>query len=126
MPENFNNRLRQIVLLVIIILLAILLLKQLYIFLPGFLGAITLYILLRDSYNSLTIKRRWNKTLTALLFIITSLVVIALPLYFTIDLLREKVSGILSDPVELLKDAKLLSKLAELLIIPGIMAADFL
>lgn len=110
MPENFNNRLRQIVLLVIIIMLAILLLKQLYIFLPGFLGALTLFILLRDVYNNLTIKKRWNKTLTALLFIITSIVVIALPLYFTIDLLREKVSGILSDPVELLKDAKIVGQ----------------
>ena len=110
MPDNFNNRLRQIVLLVIIILLAILLLKQLYIFLPGFLGALTLFILLRDVYNNLTIKKRWNKTLTALLFIITSIVVIALPLYFTIDLLREKVSGILSDPVELLKDAKIVGQ----------------
>lgn len=110
MPENFNNRLRQIVLLVIIILLAILLLKQLYIFLPGFLGAITLYILLRETYYNLTIKKKWNRTLTALLFIITSLVVIALPLYFTIDLLREKVSAILSDPVELLKDAKIVGQ----------------
>ena len=82
----------------------------LYIFLPGFLGAVTLYILLRETYNNLTIKKKWNKTLTALLFIITSLVVIALPLYFAIDLLRVKVSAILSDPVELLKDAKIVGQ----------------
>ena len=110
MSDNFNNRLRQIVLLVIIILLAILLLKQLYIFLPGFLGALTLYILMRDIYFNLTIKRKWNKTITALLFIITSLVVIALPLYFSFQLLSEKVSAVLRDPLELMKDAKIVGQ----------------
>ena len=61
MASTFNNRLRQVVLLLIIVLLAFLLLKQLYVFLPGFLGAITLYILFRESYYRLTIKKKWNK-----------------------------------------------------------------
>ena len=107
MPTTFNNRLRQIILLVLIILLAVLLLKQLYIFLPGFLGAVTLYILLRETYFNLTIKKNWNKTGTALLFILLSLVIIALPLYFAFQLISVKVADILSNPVELLKGAKL-------------------
>ena len=109
MPDNFNNRLRQIILLLTIFLLAILLLGQLYIFLPGFLGAITFYILLREWYFNLTIKRKWNRTITALLFIIVSLVVIALPVYFSFRLLSEKLSAVLSDPVELMKDARIVS-----------------
>ena len=107
MPTTFNNRLRQIILLVLIILLAVLLLKQLYIFLPGFLGAITLYILLRETYFNLTIKKSWNKTATALLFILLSLLIIALPLYFSFHLISAKVVEILSDPLELIKDAKI-------------------
>ena len=107
MPTTFNNRLRQIILLVVIILLAMLLLKQFYIFLPGFLGAITLYILLRESYFNLTIKKKWNKTGTALLFILLSLFVIGLPLYFSFHLISTKVAEILSDPLELIKDAKI-------------------
>ena len=107
MPTTFNNRLRQIILLVLIILLAVLLLKQLYIFLPGFLGAVTLYILLRETYFNLTIKKNWNKTGTALLFILLSLVIIALPLYFAFRLISVKVTDILSNPIELLKGAKL-------------------
>ena len=107
MPTTFNNRLRQIVLLVLIILLAVLLMKQLYIFLPGFLGAITLYILLRETYFRLTIKKNWSKTGTALLFILLSMVVIALPIYFSFRLISEKAAVILSNPVELLKDAKI-------------------
>ncbi|MGC4100684.1 AI-2E family transporter [Ferruginibacter sp.] len=110
MPSTFNNRLRQIILLLIIILLAILLLNQLYVFLPGFLGAITLYILLRESYYRLTIIKRWNKTATSLLFIIASLVVIALPVYFSINLLTDKVAGILSNPMELMMDAKIVGQ----------------
>jgi predicted PurR-regulated permease PerM len=110
MPTTFNNRLRQVILLLIIILLAVLLLKQLYIFLPGFLGAITLYILFRESYYSLTIKKKWNKTLTAFLFITVSIIAIAIPLYFSIMLLTNKVSGVLSNPMEIVTDAKIVGQ----------------
>ncbi len=110
MPSAFNNRLRQIILLLVIILLAFLLLHQLYIFLPGFLGAITLYILSRDTYYFLTIKKRWKKTLTAVLFIILSLVVIALPVYFSIRLISSELSGVLNNPTELVADAKLVGQ----------------
>ncbi len=110
MPLTFNNRLRQIILLLLIILLAILLLKQLYVFLPGFLGAITLYFLFRESYYNLTIKKRWNKTATALLFIISSLIIIALPIYFSINIITNKVSVVLSNPVELMMDAKIVGQ----------------
>jgi predicted PurR-regulated permease PerM len=110
MPSTFNNRLRQIILLVIIILLAFLLLNQLYVFLPGFLGAITLYILLRNSYNNLTIKKQWNKTYTAILFIIASLVIIAVPVYLSITLISKEVSGILNNPTVLIADAKIVGQ----------------
>ena len=110
MQDNFNHRLRQILLLAIIIALAILLMAELGVFLPGFLGAITLYILLRETYFGLTIKKKWNKTFTALLFIFTSLIIIALPVYFSIQVLSSKLAGILSDPVELMKDAKIVGQ----------------
>lgn len=110
MPATFNNRLRQIVLLLIIILLAVLLLQQLYIFLPGFLGAITLYILFRETYYGLTIKKKWNKTLTALLIIFASIIAIAIPLYFSIMLLTDKVSALVSNPMEIIMDAKIVGQ----------------
>ena len=104
MPDIFNNRLRQIVLLLIIIVLAFLLLSQLFIFLPGFLGAITLYILLRETYFYLTIKKQWKKTATALLFILASLIVIALPVYFSIQLISSELSVVLNNQAELMAD----------------------
>ncbi len=110
MPDIFNNRLRQIVLLLIIIVLAFLLLYQLFIFLPGFLGAVTLYILLRETYFYLTIKKQWKKNATALFFIFCSLLVIALPVYFSIQLISSKLSVVLNNPAELIADAKIVGQ----------------
>lgn len=110
MPVTFNNRLRQILLLLLIILLAVLLMNQLFVFLPGFLGAITLYILLRETYFYLTIKKQWNKTGIALLFILISLIVIALPVYFSILLISKKISVALASQGELIADAKIVGQ----------------
>lgn len=110
MPDIFNNRLRQLTLLLLILLLALLLLKQLFIFLPGFLGAITLYILLRGIYFYLTIKKRWGKSLTALLFITCSLVVIALPIFYSVQLLSAKLADLLNNQAELIADARIVGE----------------
>ena len=110
MPDIFNNRLRQLILLLLIMLLALLLINQLFIFLPGFLGAITLYILLREPYFYFTIKKRWNKTLTSLLFIIASLVVIALPVYFSFRLLSTELKSLLSNQAQIIANAKLIGE----------------
>jgi predicted PurR-regulated permease PerM len=106
MPQTFNNRLRQLILLLIIAVLAFLLMKQLAIFLPGFLGAVTLYILLRNSYFSLTIKKKWSKTWLAVLFIISTITLIAIPIYFSIELVSTKVSAMLKNPEEQIAKAK--------------------
>ncbi len=42
-----NERLKQIIFLLILAFLAIILFKELYAFLPGFLGAVTFYVLSR-------------------------------------------------------------------------------
>lgn len=49
-----NNSINQVMLIIIIILISILVFKNLIYYLPGFLGAITLYILFRGSYLKLT------------------------------------------------------------------------
>ncbi len=83
MPDvTFNNRLRQVLLIGLIHFLTIVFINQLYIFLSGILGGITLYIITRKLYLRLTLK--WSRRLTALLFIIGSLIIIAIPVYFTV------------------------------------------
>jgi len=113
MPNTFNNRLRQVILLATIIVLALLLLKELYVFLPGFLGSITLYILLRKTYFTLTIQKRWNKILLAYLFIFASMILIAIPIYFSIQLISNKISYILNNPADLLDKAAVVGKKIE-------------
>lgn len=110
MPNTFNDRLRQVILLAIIILLALLLLKELYVFLPAFLGAITLYILLRKIYFRLTIQKRWNKILLAYLFIFASMILIAIPIYFSIQLISAKISYLLNNPADILAKANIVGK----------------
>jgi predicted PurR-regulated permease PerM len=109
MPATFNNRLRQLALLLIIALLAVLLLKQLYIFLPGFLGAITLYILTRKWFQQLTQKKKWNKGLTAILFIIGCLIIVAVPVYLTIIMVTPKISSLLNNQQEVIQGLQIFS-----------------
>ena len=69
MADGYNDKIRQVLLLTVIIALAFLLFKELYAFFPGFLGAITWYILCRNFYYFLTEKKGWNRAATATLFL---------------------------------------------------------
>jgi len=106
---SFNNRLRQIILLAIILLLGILLIKHFYVFLPGVLGAITLYILSREFYCKLIDKKRWRPGWTALLYIIFYIIIIGLPVYFAIVLVSPKLTALLNNPVEIILALKTFS-----------------
>ena len=103
---SFNNRLRQITLLSVIIIVGILLLKHLYIFFPGILGAITLYILSREPYSNLTDKKKWSKGWTALLYIIVYSILICLPIYLAIVLIMPKLVSLFNNPVEIMVAVK--------------------
>ena len=113
MPATYNSRLRQLALLLIIAFLAVLLLKQLYIFLPGFLGAITLYILTRKWFQQLTNHKKWNKGLTATLFIAGCLVIIAIPVYLTVIMVTPKISSLLNNQQEVIKGLQIFSDKVE-------------
>lgn len=113
MLNSFNNYLRQIILLGLIIMLGIMLVTQLYIFLPGLLGGVTLYILTRKWYNVLTIKKKWGKGLTAMMFIIVSLVVIAIPVYFSVLLISPKINSLINNQQEVVKGIEIFSNKIE-------------
>lgn len=113
MPNTFNNYLRQVILLGLIIIMGVMLVTQLYIFLPGLLGGVTLYILTRKWYYRLTIKKKWGKGLTALMFIIASLVVIAIPVYFSVLLISPKINSLISNQQEVVKGIEVFSKKIE-------------
>jgi len=91
---GFNERLRQIILLLLILAIAVMLINQMAVFIPGLLGGITLYILSRTLYFQLIFKRKWKKGWTALLFIFSYLLIIALPVYLSISLASPKIRSL--------------------------------
>jgi len=113
MASSFNNQLRQLLLLGIIIMLAIMLVTELYIFLPGLLGGVTLYILTRKLFQRLTIIKKWPKGLTAVLFILGSLTIIAIPVYFSILLISPKINSLMNNQQEVVKGIEILSQKIE-------------
>lgn len=96
-----QNRVRQVLFLVLIVLLGLLLAHQLRIFLPAFLGALTLYVLLRKPMLYLVHIRKWRRPLAATLLMLASLFVILLPVASLASMLSDKVSYVLDHSNEL-------------------------
>jgi len=91
-------------------MIAFLIVKELYGLLPGFLGAITFYIIGRNGYFKLVEQKKWKKGWTALMFILGFLVLIGLPLYYAIKLVSPQVGAIFSHSDELMAGIKALSE----------------
>lgn len=106
---QFNNRIRQIVLLLVIAFLAFLIIRELYVFLPGLMGALTFYILGRERFFTLTEEKGWKPGLTALLIILIFSVIIAGPLYYAVILVSPKVSRLFLHTDELMTGVEALS-----------------
>jgi predicted PurR-regulated permease PerM len=110
MELTFNDRIRQLLLLLLIILLGYLLVEELYIFLPGLLGGITLYILTRGLFFTFVYKFRWGKSMTALLFILICLVIISIPIYVSVVLISPKINDIINNQEKILEGLVIVSK----------------
>lgn len=109
MTTDFNNKVRQVLLLILVLSLILLLIFELHQFFPGFLGAITLYILGRDKYNKLVTKNHWKPGLTALLFMVIFLVCIGIPIYLAIDILSSRVTALLNNQQQVMASLKSIS-----------------
>ncbi|HET9056272.1 MAG TPA: AI-2E family transporter [Chitinophagaceae bacterium] len=106
---SFNNRIRQVLLIVILAFLGYLLSRELYVFLPGFLGAVTLYILSREWNLYLTEKKGWNKKLAATVLLLGFLVIIGIPIYITVSLITPKINSLFHNSQEVIQGVKSVS-----------------
>jgi predicted PurR-regulated permease PerM len=104
---HFNDRVKQVLLLSLLILLVFLSISKLGSFLPGLLGALTLYILSRGDYFQLVYNRKWKKGRAAGLFIIYYLLLLGVPIFLAVLLISPKINAFLSDPSGMINDAKL-------------------
>jgi len=103
---SFNNQIKQLMILILLLLLIFISLKELYVFLPGLLGALTLYILSRGSYFQLVYHRKWRKGWTAGMFMLGFMVLLGLLIYFTVILLEKQVEPFFNNPASSLSEAK--------------------
>lgn len=105
-----NTPINQIMLILVILLICILVFKNLLYYLPGFLGAVTLYILFRNSYISLTERRKWNKPLTSIMYVCISVVFIVLPIWAIVDYLTPQLSNFLMNTDHIVHQFNLLKE----------------
>ncbi|HWR32998.1 MAG TPA: AI-2E family transporter [Chitinophagaceae bacterium] len=103
---GFNSRIKQVIILLLLALMMYLVIKKLYVFFPGLLGAITLYILSRGSYFQLIYNLKWRKGWTAGMYLIGYLILFTLLVYITVTLVTSRIRPFLSDPETLLAKAQ--------------------
>jgi predicted PurR-regulated permease PerM len=92
------SKIYQFILIGVILLLAWILYKELNFLFPSLLGAIALYILLKDPMVWLTKQRYMKDWMASLLLILATLIIIVVPLWFIIKLLIIKVEPLLESP----------------------------
>lgn len=92
-----NSILIQIGFLIVIGFVFYLLASNLIFFLPGFLGALCLFVLLLSPYRWMTQKKGWNKNVAIIFLMLGSSLLVLAPLYLLIQTLTQKVLVVLQD-----------------------------
>lgn len=97
LPQVPNRVIAQILLVSVLLLLVIFSVWGLAYFIPGFLGAITLYVLFRNKYELLTKKHHWKPWITSLFFILASILLIVIPVWLLADYIFGQLQDILTN-----------------------------
>jgi predicted PurR-regulated permease PerM len=94
MQDQFihQSKIRQIFFLTVLILLGVLLMHELYDFLPALLGAVTLYVVLRKWMFQLIYKKKWKRGAAAAMLMVSSFIVILIPIWVLVKMLTNKVT----------------------------------
>lgn len=102
MIRNENNSSRyKYILIGLMILLALIIFTELRIYIGGFLAAITLYAILRNQMHVLAEKRKWKRSLAAMVIVLEALVFFLVPITGIGFLVADTISGINIDPAEI-------------------------
>lgn len=96
------NKVRQLTFYFLLIFLAIFLFIELAQFLPALLGALTFYMILRNSMDTLVRKLKWNKPLAAGLLMLLSFLVVLVPIGLLLTMLTSKISHALQNSAEVM------------------------
>ncbi len=92
------NLIRQLLLLAVIILMGILLFREMHFMLNALLGAITLYVLLRSPMLYLVDQKKWKNWIAATVLIITSIVLLIIPVAWISKIAFTRLQPVIQDP----------------------------
>jgi predicted PurR-regulated permease PerM len=104
--KPFNEYFRQVFFFLILLALGSVIFLQVRFLVPGFLGAVTLYVLNRKLYFHLIFGRRWNKYIATLLLVIIDAVLLAIPFAVASAFVAPRLSNFYSSANELLLGLK--------------------
>lgn len=91
------NRVKQITFFTLLVFLFVFLFLQMRTFLPGFLGAITFYMLLRGWMEKLVEKYKWKKGLAAGLLLFLSFLVVMVPIWVMANMLTVRIGEVMQN-----------------------------
>jgi len=97
-----QDKIRQILFLGVLLLLAVLLVYELYNFLPALLGAITMYVICRKWMFKLIYVKKWKPSAAAALLMATTFLVILIPIWILVRMLTSKVTYAIEHANELI------------------------
>ncbi|MDF2191129.1 AI-2E family transporter [Paraflavitalea sp. CAU 1676] len=101
-----NNAIRQVLLLIIILLIGYVLFMYLKTFLPAFLGAYTLYVLMRKYMFILQGKHKWNRNLAAAVLMLLSFLIIMVPILILANMMTSRIAWAINHSSEILNSIK--------------------
>ena len=108
MSTMSNNSIRQTIFIIILTLLGCLIFWQLKNFIPAFLGAYTLYVLMRKRMFLLVVKFKGRASLAALLLMLLSFLIILLPINGLLGILTSRILPAVKHSTELWASAELM------------------
>ena len=97
-----DGRIRQLTFISALVLLGYILFNELKSFIPAFLGALTLYVIMRKWMFRLIYFRKWKPSLSAALLMIASFLIILVPIGILINMLSSKINFTIQHSSELI------------------------
>lgn len=100
------SKLRQISFIIILILLGFILFTELKNFLPAFLGSLTFYVLMRKWMFRMVYVRKWKPGTAACMLMLTSFIVIMVPIWMVVNLMSPRISFAIQHASEVISKIK--------------------
>lgn len=92
-----SENIKQIVLISSIVLLGYVIGSQLFAFFPGLLGAVTMYILMREYYFRIVVVKKWKKWIAATVFILGAILLFVVPILALLQLVLPKINNVITN-----------------------------